>query len=112
MLFCVDELKVGCLVELTESNPIHNGRRRSAADELWTNGEVQFINQPGAEQRVVQFAAALTQEALHVPRLRQPTECSIPIKFALTEDFHLGRDRAETSQLRSGGAAGGQNDDR
>ena len=56
---------------------------------------MDFIHQTGAEQGVVQFAAAFAEQPLHVPFFPQPAQRRAKIDFVSAADFHFIRQRAE-----------------
>ncbi len=69
------------------------------AENLRADGQVQFIHQPRAEQRVVQFAAALAKQSPHVPFLPQPAECIAEINLLFATYPHHIRQFAELRQF-------------
>ena len=53
--------------ELRTAAAVGDGRRGAASDDARANGEVEFVHQAGAEEGVVEFAAAFAEESAHVP---------------------------------------------
>ena len=51
---------------------INNRRRVPPAEKFWADRKMQFVHETSAEQRGVEFAAALAQQAIDLPLFAQP----------------------------------------
>ena len=76
---CGLEFQFGRLGQRTGAQTISDCRRASAAEDLRANGQVEFAYQAGAEQGVVEFAAAFAEEPTNPPPLAQPAQCAAEI---------------------------------
>ena len=83
----------------------------SSAENFRADGQMNFVHQTGAEQCVVQFAAAFAKQPSHVPFGSQPAQCRAKIDFRFAADFHFVGHGAELVQLFFASALRGQNDD-
>ena len=59
----------------------------ASAENFRADRQMNFIHQTGAEQRVVQFAAAFAQKPFHAPFRAQPAQRCTEIDFVLPQIF-------------------------
>jgi hypothetical protein len=91
---------------------VGNGRSGAAAEDFRAKGKVEFIHEAGAEERAIQFAAALADEASDVPFLAQPSKRAPEVNFGFAEGSYLVCQGAEFLEPARAGACSRENDDR
>ena len=79
------------------ADAIANSRRGAAAENLWTDRQMKLVHEITPEEGVIDFTAALAQEALHLPFFAQPVEGGLEIHFGFSEDRHFGTQVAQLS---------------
>ena len=94
-----------------ESLAVGEGRGVASAEDDRAEGEVNFINEAGLEERGIDFAAAFAEETLDLPFTAQPAECGGKINLGFAADFYFVGERTQLSQLGVGRAGGGEDDD-
>ena len=85
------QFKLGRACKVRMAPPLRNCWRCATAENFWADGEMQFIHEAGAEQRVVQVAAAFAEQTLYSPLLSQPAESGPEIDFISAADLYLTR---------------------
>lgn len=97
--------------QMFESAPVRDGWRLAATEHVRGDGQMEFIDQPRAEQGIIQFAAAFAEQPPHLPLLPQPTERRAEIDLFSAADLHRVRHGAQLLEPVCGGATGGENND-
>ena len=69
------------------------------------------MNQPGAEQGLIQFSASFGEQPPHSVVPVQPTKGSLEIEGGFPEGDHLGPGAAESADAVGRGAGGGEDND-
>ena len=72
---------------------------------------MDFIDETGAEQGGIKFAAAFAEQALHAPLHAQPVQRCGEIEFLRATDFHLVRESAKRGQFLFADTSGGEHED-
>jgi hypothetical protein len=81
-----------------------------AAEDDRAQGEVNFMDEAGLEDRGIDFATAFAEQAPDFPFSAQPAECVVKINLRFAANFHLVRKGAKLAQFGAG-AGGGEDDD-
>ena len=84
------------------AGPLTVGNRWSmaSAENFLANCQMQFIYQTGADQSVIQFAAAFAEQPFDAPFFPQPPERNPEVDFFPAANFHFVGQRAKS--LKSG----------
>jgi hypothetical protein len=90
---------------------INDGGCITPAKHFRANRQMQFIHQTGAEQGIVQAAAAFAEEALDTPFPAQPAKGLAEIDFLPAANLYFVRHSPQLTQLRLRCTSGGENDD-
>jgi len=83
----------------------------ASANKLQTESEVQFVHQPGAEQGIVQLAAAFAQQSFERPIAHGASAMRREIDYTPAADFNLVGNGLQLQQLCFRCPAGGEDDD-
>ena len=98
--------------EVGGAEAVGDGGGGAAAEDAGAEGEMNFIDEVFAEEGVVEFAAAFTEEPLDAPFGVEPTEGAGEIDFLFAADFHGVGGGAEGAQARRAGGARGEDEER
>src|SRR5439155_8473486 len=91
---------------------MRNSGRCLASDNSRTDCQVQFIHQPRAEQRIIQFSAPFTNETPDIPLPAQPTQGGRKVNLLGTADSYFICQGAECFETPLSRPASGKNNDR
>ena len=105
------ERQAGGIAEGGETGAVGEGRGGAAAEDHGAEGEVDFVDEAGLKEGVVDFAAAFAEEAFDVPLFAEPAEGEGEIQIAFAADFDFVGEGAELLELGGTGAVGGEDDD-
>ena len=100
------------LGETGKAVAVADRRGISAAKNFRANGEMQFVDDSGAKESVVQLTSAFTQQTFDVPFLAQPLKATAEIEFSLAANLYIVCEPAHALKPAMAGRPGGQNDDR
>src|SRR5207248_11357928 len=76
---------------------IRQGGRVAATEDERTEGDINLIDHPGAQQAFIEFPATLAEQPFYAPVLAQPAACRHEVDFLLPADFDLICDRLKLS---------------
>src|SRR5207244_6347890 len=79
---------------------------------LWTDRQMKLVHEITPEEGVIDFTAALAQEALHLPYFAQPVEGGLEIHFGFSEDRQFSTQVAQLSDPTFVSSLSCENDDR
>src|SRR4051812_23292442 len=72
---------------------------------------MNFIHQPGAEKRVIDFTTAFAEEAFYFPLFAKPAQGKIKVEFLFAANLYFISQRTETAEPGFGCASGSKDND-
>src|SRR5207245_342338 len=90
---------------------VADGGRITAAHNFWAESQMQFVDDSGAEESVVEFSAAFAQQAFHFPFLLKRAEGKAKIQLAPPANDDVIGQAAQLIEPARAGGFGGENDD-
>lgn len=105
------EAEIGGLGERERVLAIGEGGSAASAEDERAEGEVKFPDQTGAEEGLVEFAAAFDEQVADAMVVGEPAEGGGEVELMRAKRHHLGAGLFEPSNALGWGLAGDQDDD-
>ncbi len=106
-----DALECGRLVEVGEAGAVGEGGGVAPAEEARADGEVEFVDEAGGDEREVEGAAAFAEEPADAPLLVEPVEGGGEIEGGVAAGVDVAGEGGEACEAGGGCLVGDEEDD-
>ena len=97
---------------MLDADAIRDGGRSASTKDLRAEGEVKFIDDAGAKERVVEFGAAFAEETFDFPAAAQFTEGAREVDLSFSTNDDVVSKLAKGGEFLRSSALGRENDER